>query len=56
MLGGPLGPAGYLGGALIGTAVYLVAVSEESGRENDDDENDVTLEGEELLLDVNSSQ
>jgi drug/metabolite transporter (DMT)-like permease len=56
LLGETLGPAGYLGGALIGTAVYLVTVSEESHGENDDDEIDGTLEGEELLLDVNSSQ
>lgn len=60
LLGETLGPAGYLGGALIGTAVYLVAVSEESGGETDDDENDGVsegaIEGEKLLLDVNSSQ
>ena len=60
LLGETLGPAGYLGGALIGTAVYLVAVSEESVLETDDDENDGVsegaLEGEKLLLDVNSSE
>jgi drug/metabolite transporter (DMT)-like permease len=45
LLGETLGPAGYLGGASIGTAVYLVAVSEESGGETDDDEYDSVSEG-----------
>ena len=45
LLGETLGPFGYLGGALIGTAVYLVAVSEESGEETVDVEYDGVREG-----------
>jgi drug/metabolite transporter (DMT)-like permease len=60
LLGETLGPAGYLGGALIGTAVYLVAVSGENDEERHDDEingsSEDTLDEGKILVDVNSSE
>lgn len=59
LLGETLGPAGYLGGALIGTAVYLVAVSDENDEEMHDDEisgaSEGNLDESKILVDVNSS-
>lgn len=54
LLGETLGPAGYLGGALIGSAVYLVAISEENDEEMHDDKINGVGEGE-ILVDLNSS-
>lgn len=59
LLGETLGPAGYIGGALVGTAVYLVAVSEENDEETHDGEingaSEDTLDEGKILVDVNSS-
>lgn len=54
LLGETLGWAGYLGGTLIGAAVYLVAVSEEDSDERGEDDSESVDEDERLLAEANN--